>query len=105
MRALLFVYGTLRRGEANHHELRGARFLGFVRTACRYDVVRVAGFPALLPGTCEVPGELYDVDEELVALLDVFEGETYARRVVELADGKRAEAYFLADPSLRGGEG
>ena len=96
----LFVYGTLQRGEQNHHELRGARFLRLAQTARRYAVRHVAGFPALLPGTDEVSGELYDVDADVVARLDVFEGEAYARRLVELSDGTRAEAYFLADSSL-----
>jgi gamma-glutamylcyclotransferase (GGCT)/AIG2-like uncharacterized protein YtfP len=104
MRVPLFVYGTLRRGEPNHHELRNASFLGLARTARRYAVRHVAGFPALLPGTDEVSGELYDVEADLVARLDVFEGETYVRRLIELSDGSSAEAYFLADSSL-GSEG
>lgn len=104
MQVPLFVYGTLRRAEPNHSELDGAHFLRFVRTARRYAVRHVAGYPALLPGTDEVSGELYDVDVDHLARLDAFEGETYSRRLVELADGTRAQAYFLAD-SARGGEG
>lgn len=101
----LFVYGTLRRGERHHDELGGSIFLRLARTACRYAVRDVAGFPALLPGTNEVPGELFEVDDALLARLDVFEGETYARRLVELSDGSRAEAYFLADSALGAEEG
>jgi gamma-glutamylcyclotransferase (GGCT)/AIG2-like uncharacterized protein YtfP len=101
----LFVYGTLRRGERNHHELGGSIFLRSVRTARGYAVCHVAGFPALLPGTDEVSGELFDVDDDLLARLDVFEGEAYARRLVELADGTRAQAYFLADSAITEPEG
>ena len=92
----LFVYGTLRRGESNHHELRDAIFLRSARTARRYAVRQIDGFPAMLEGAAEVAGELFDVGDDLLARLDVFEGSTYARRLVELSDGTPAQAYFQA---------
>jgi gamma-glutamylcyclotransferase (GGCT)/AIG2-like uncharacterized protein YtfP len=102
--APLFVYGTLRRGECNHRELRGSVFLGFARTTPRYAVRRIAGFPALLPGTNEVSGELYEVDGDLLARLDRFEGDAYRRRLVDLTGGASAQAYFLADSAANADE-
>lgn len=104
-RLLLFVYGTLRRGESHHDELRGAIFLGVARTARRYAVRQVDGFPALLNGAVEIAGELFDVGDDLLARLDVFEGSAYARRLVELSDGTHAQAYFLAESATGGDEG
>jgi gamma-glutamylaminecyclotransferase len=97
MRRRLFVYGTLRRGGSNHREMGDALFLGSTRTKSRYAVHRVDGFPALIPGTQNVSGEIFQVDLEALAHLDAFEGANYVRRLVELADGTSAEAYFLAD--------
>jgi gamma-glutamylcyclotransferase (GGCT)/AIG2-like uncharacterized protein YtfP len=68
-------------------------------------VRHVDGFPALLPGSGEVPGELYDIEADHLARLDAFEGEAYVRRLVTLADGASVQAYFLAEPALGGEEG
>ncbi len=87
-RALLFVYGTLRCGYS-HHGLLGedARFRGAVRTAPRFALVDCGGFPGLIeaaPGHA-VAGELWEVPEELLPLLDAYEGVPegeYIRRPV-----------------------
>jgi gamma-glutamylcyclotransferase (GGCT)/AIG2-like uncharacterized protein YtfP len=63
--ARLFVYGTLRRGEANHHRLAQATFLGEARTRPEFRLVDLGRFPGLLPGgSTAVVGEVYDVPEE-----------------------------------------
>jgi gamma-glutamylcyclotransferase (GGCT)/AIG2-like uncharacterized protein YtfP len=93
----LFVYGTLMRGATNHHEIEGARFLGVARTVPGYAIIDVAGFPALVPGTDEVLGELVEVDAKCLARLDAFEGDLYRRGPVILAGGVEAQAYLLAD--------
>jgi gamma-glutamylaminecyclotransferase len=95
-RGLLFVYGSLMRERVHHAELRGARFVGVARTVPAYAVVSVAGYPALVPGKDEVPGELFDVDARLLQRLDVFEGSAYRRGTVVLAGGELADAYLLA---------
>jgi gamma-glutamylaminecyclotransferase len=95
-RVPLFVYGTLMRDQANHAELRGARFIGVARTAPAYAVVDVAGYPALVPGEDEVRGELFCVDPPLLQHLDLFEGRGYRRETIVLDGGVRAEAYLLA---------
>ena len=96
-RVPLFVYGTLMKGAKNHHEIEGARFLRTAKTAPSYAVVHVAGYPALVPGTNEVSGELFEVDRERLVRLDAFEGDLYRRGPVNLASGEAVEAYLLRD--------
>ena len=98
---LLFVYGTLRRGHSNHEWLEGAPFVGSCTTAPAYEVTHFENFPALVVGATSVPGELYAVDETLLARLDDFEGSNYRRALVELADGRVVDTYFLADRLAR----
>jgi gamma-glutamylaminecyclotransferase len=94
----VFVYGTLRRGQRNHPQLRGAAFLGEATTAPRYDVIDLGPYPGLVAGTSPVAGEVWTVSAELLAALDAFEGvpTLYTRGPVELADGRPAHAYFWA---------
>lgn len=92
---LLFIYGTLRRGEPNHPKLGDARFVGEARTQPRYELVDFGGFPALLEhGRTSVIGELYEVCAERICELDAFEDvpALYERKLVELdaAFGDRA---------------
>lgn len=95
--ARLFVYGSLKRGQANHHELGPAELLGEVRTAPAFALRAIEGYPALVPGQRAIAGELYVVSD--FAPLDEFEGDGYVRREIVLADGGRAEAYFAREPA------
>ncbi len=83
----LWVYGTLRRGESNHHFLTGCPFLGIVHYSGslfsvegRYPVFR----PSLSrkAGARSVIGELYQIQPELWPCLDELEGveEGYYQR-------------------------
>lgn len=93
---LLFVYGSLKRGQANHHELEGAELVGEVRTAPAFALRSIDGYPALVPGELGIAGELYRV--EGFARLDEFEGDGYVRRELELSGGQRAQGYLAAVP-------
>lgn len=93
----LFVYGSLKRGARHHSELAGAAFLGEVRTAPGYGLEAAGEYWALVerPGLSgSVSGELFEVDEPLLARLDRFEGDDYCRGLVRLASGR------AADPAL-----
>lgn len=93
---LLFVYGSLKRGLANHSVLEGAEFAGVCQTSSRYELVTLGLYPALVRGGARaIMGELYQVDSALLSRLDVFEGDEYERAPVELLDGRTAAAYFL----------
>ena len=82
---LLFVYGTLRRGFANHVLLRSARFVGTATTARRFALF-VEGFPYLAPAPAvhQVRGEVYALDPATLAAVDRLEGHPtwYQRRSV-----------------------
>lgn len=95
---IVFVYGTLRRGEANHGQLGGAVFIGPATTPPAFDLVHLGAYPAMISGGCTaITGELYQVDTATLAALDALEEHpTYYRRTeVALADGTRAQAYLL----------
>jgi gamma-glutamylcyclotransferase (GGCT)/AIG2-like uncharacterized protein YtfP len=94
---LVFVYGSLLRGEANHVHLEGARFIGTVRTAPAFTLFDLGEFPALVAtGHDAVSGELWEVDDAHLERLDAFEEhpDVYARRKIPLEDGRDAFAYL-----------
>jgi gamma-glutamylaminecyclotransferase len=95
---LLFVYGTLLRGEPNHPQLSDASFVRRTRTAAAYELVDLGGYPALLEdGESAISGEVYEVDAELLARLDAFEEvpELYERKPIDLIDGS-VDAYVMS---------
>lgn len=102
MTVLLFVYGSLKRGGAHHAELGDAAAKGACRTAARYSLVVLGGYPALCAGDKAITGELYLVNELQLAALDRFEGQDYLRRPIELSDARIVEAYVLAEPGRLG---
>lgn len=96
---LLFVYGTLLLGEENHSAIRDARWHGPARTHARYRMCDLGEYPALVEGgDCSVVGELYEVDEATLTVVDCLEGHPrfYRRQTVELLGGAVAQTYMLA---------
>jgi gamma-glutamylcyclotransferase (GGCT)/AIG2-like uncharacterized protein YtfP len=80
---VVFVYGTLMRGTANHDVLArtGARFVGDARTTTTRTLVDLGPYPALLPfdrardaGATPVTGELFEIEAAALETLDAFEG-------------------------------
>uniref|UniRef100_A0A182JQ59 Gamma-glutamylcyclotransferase family protein n=1 Tax=Anopheles christyi TaxID=43041 RepID=A0A182JQ59_9DIPT len=92
----VFVYGTLKRGEPNHHWLTDvangqARFIAKGRTIVQYPLVVATrhNIPFLLdmPGTGHlVAGEIYEIDDRMLGRLDVLEDypRLYDRRPEEI---------------------
>ena len=92
------------RGQPGHGNLDGARFVEAVTTAPRYRLFEVDGrWPALIEDEdgVAIAAELYEIDEPHLARLAELEPPGWNRDAVELADGRRAEA-FLGGQSLRG---
>lgn len=88
---LIFVYGTLRRGEHNHGHLGPARYVGDAWTQPGYELVDLGEYPALLEdGSDAVRGELYEVPEHWLPHLDAFEDvpDLYERKPIALRDGQ-----------------
>lgn len=92
---VLFVYGTLKRGQSNHGRLQGARWIGeaTLEGACLYDL---GPFPMAIAGDGWVKGEVYAVACAALEDLDSFEGcpRLYQRHWLSLADGRQAWAYL-----------
>jgi gamma-glutamylaminecyclotransferase len=100
---LLFVYGTLLRGEANHPLLEGCRFLREVATGPGFELVDLGEFPGMVKGgRGSVQGELFSVPRDRFVALDALEDHprTYWRTSVELADRSKAVTYLLIDEEL-----
>jgi gamma-glutamylaminecyclotransferase len=103
--ARVFVYGTLRAGERNHRLLEGAEFVGQARTAPCFRMVDLGSFPAIVgDGSTPIEGEVYDVDDAMLARLDELEGHPrfYTRTRIELDDGSEALAYLLRPTQVVG---
>jgi gamma-glutamylcyclotransferase (GGCT)/AIG2-like uncharacterized protein YtfP len=94
---LLFVYGTLRRGEPSHSELGPARYIRDCVTTPCYELVSLGPYPALLEaGRDAVLGELYEVPEVHIEHLDRFEDvpALYERKPI-LIVGAQALGYVM----------
>jgi gamma-glutamylcyclotransferase (GGCT)/AIG2-like uncharacterized protein YtfP len=95
----LFVYGSLKRGRANHPMLHAATYLATAHTAPNFALRVIDGYPALVPGSRVIAGELYRIAGDALAPLDEFEGPGYVRQEIELAGRERAFAYLASIPA------
>lgn len=93
--SLLFVYGSLQRGQLNHPWLADAPCLG---RACLegLQLHDLGPFPMAIVGEGRLHGELYRVGAPLLARLDRFEGvpRLYERCRWPLADGRAVWVYL-----------
>jgi gamma-glutamylaminecyclotransferase len=87
---LVFVYGTLKRGCANHHFLSDQKFVGDARTAPGFRLYNLGGYPGMVAQSDDqdgVSGEVWSVDTAALVRLDGLEGlagGVYRREVVPL---------------------
>jgi len=92
---LVFVYGTLKRGETNHHWLEGASWQGEAELGgvVLHDL---GPFPMAVIGEGIAEGEVYAVERSIFARLDELEGypRLYDRQLLTLRDGRRAWVYL-----------
>lgn len=96
---LLFVYGSLKRGQANHDQLGRAVFLRAARTRPVFALRTIDGYPALVSGRGAVLGELYRIATPELSQLDEFEGDAYERQWIELETGELALGYVARQPA------
>lgn len=100
VRMRVFVYGSLMRGGQYHPLLEGARFVAVWRTPPAWEVWDLDGYPALTPGGSHViEGEVYEIDDALLARLDELEEvpELYQRAELDTPHG-RAFVYVVHAP-------
>lgn len=98
----VFVYGTLMRGERNHHWMRGARFVGNASTAPRFSLWSLDAYPVLCPyGRTRVQGEVFRLTEAHLRRLDIL--EEYPRFYYRRRESTRfgpAWLYYQVSPPL-----
>jgi len=95
---LVFVYGTLKAGCKYHQEMAGATFLGPCSTPAEFALnTDPWGHPAAVEGQTALEGEVYQLTEEHLAKLDVFEGEAYTRHTTATPFGN-TWIYTLKSP-------
>lgn len=76
MSTILFVYGSLKRGQRNHYYLAGQEFLGTVRTAPLYRLFDWGPYPALVEcptNGIAIEGELWRIDDAGMARIEQLE--------------------------------
>lgn len=71
--ALVWVYGTLRRGETNHALMRDCAYLGQWWSPPIFYLVDLGDYPGIVNGQQSVLGELYIVDDPTLVKLDELE--------------------------------
>lgn len=79
----VFVYGTLLSSQRNNDRLRGAEFLYKAKTVQKYRMSRTDNGESCIPyvnpdrRVHTIKGEVYSVDNDLLRLLDRFEGHPH----------------------------
>ncbi len=89
----IFVYGTLKRGYCNHNFIKSSQFIGnaYIKG---YDLYDLKDYPAIIKSTddeCIVYGEVYQISEQTLQLIDQLEdeGDLYNRvQTVANVDGQ-----------------
>lgn len=85
----VFIYGSLKRGYHNDKWMTGAAFLReAVTSKAEYEMHPTGGmFPLVVAGEHRIAGELYMVDDDILADLDRLEGngDVYTRVQVKLS--------------------
>jgi gamma-glutamylcyclotransferase (GGCT)/AIG2-like uncharacterized protein YtfP len=107
--SLVFVYGTLKRGDCRHRFMAGSKFLGLATTASGYRLFHLGEYPAMVedPSGGQIEGEVFEVTDATLRLLDEVEGVAdtlYVRKPILLVNrfsDMIVEAY-LYEGSVRG---
>lgn len=96
----VFVYGTLKRGQSNVQVMAGARFAAPALSVQPWKLVALRHYPALVreAGPARIAGELWEVPEAMMAMLDRFEEvpALYTRHEIEVECLAADEAGSLA---------
>jgi len=86
---LVFVYGTLRRGQGNYKRLlTSSEWLG-EHVVSGWDMYDLGAFPAVVRGHGDVTGDVFRVTPDTFARLDMLEGypRFYDRELIETPAG------------------
>lgn len=99
---LVFVYGTLRRGNAGAMSIRFPSSKFIAATKVRGSLYDLGAYPGLLldePNSLVI-GEVYEVDDEILNRLDDFEASSnYWRKQVEISLGTNRRTCWVYEPN------
>jgi gamma-glutamylcyclotransferase (GGCT)/AIG2-like uncharacterized protein YtfP len=98
---LVFVYGTLRRGDARSMSIRFPSSKFITDATVRGSLYDLGAYPGLLLNESDSPvtGEVYEVDEETLKRLDEFEASSnYLRKQVEIPLGAHTRLCWAYEP-------
>lgn len=106
----VLVYGTLKQGQSNQIVMdeAGGKFMGYDSTTGPHRIVDLGGLPAVVdaPSTLQtVRGQLYKVESEGLAVLDMLEGHPnfYCRQKLWTdVMKKKAWIYFMRNENWMG---
>ena len=100
---ILFVYGTLRKGESGSGLLKNSEFIGFDRVK-GFIMLDFGDYPMIFESGNDyhIKVEIYRVDEYTLEQIDLFEeyygdgsaGNLYTRKTVESLSGKWGFIYI-----------
>lgn len=102
---MVFVYGTLLRGESNHDLLKNAEFVGEAQTSPEYDLVNLGAFPGMVAGgETGIKGEIFSVNDVTLKALDRLEGHPvfYRRTMLKLKGFGAVEGYLFPRKRMNG---
>lgn len=103
---ILFIYGTLKTGFSRNSVLTdgifgiGRKIQNKIKTVPGYRLYDLGAFPALVASKNGiVEGELWEVDDVLLSIIDQIEGHphAYRRTPIELIGNIFAESYMLEE--------
>ncbi len=99
---MLFVYGSMKKSFMNHIRLESARYIGTALTQESYSMYPALSykFPYVLEAdkVHQIKGELYQVSDELLKIVDIFEGhpEYYVRKQIKvISNNKVIDSYIF----------
>jgi gamma-glutamylcyclotransferase (GGCT)/AIG2-like uncharacterized protein YtfP len=99
----VFVYGTLKTGECNHHFLKGLK--GIKATAEGIVIHAGRSIPFAVRGDGTAAGEVYEADDSALEKLDALEDHPrwYCRELtrVKLSDGREIQAWIYLNEEAR----
>lgn len=84
---VVFVYGTLMKGQSNHHRyLANSSYIGDA-TLSSYDIYDLGHYPGIVEGEGRVYGELYEINSDDLKQMDILEdeGDLYLRKLVQVS--------------------
>ena len=91
MMPYIFAYGSLRYGFELHGLLKNSRFVGLAFTE-GYKMYDLGSYPGVVRGEGVIYGEVYEIDNEIIALLDKV--EDYRGRPDDLYVREKTKVYF-----------